>query len=337
MTDQQNRSRIARFINKIYRVANARNNWKKLADKYMLKDRNGDLFDFINKLKKYIVLNRLKKPLTNLAQRQFFDKLKNDKKKVIRHKTIIKIITERNQNNNNNILKNYFLKWRDNVDKLIDRDEKFRNALDLITLKQTINDTDDINRAMTLKKLLHDIPLVRAKYFLDKIKEISDRKNKYSRLGEDIIKAKNDLDTQKKIQLLDKIYKLYYLNKINELIKACNKYDRRLRPIYGKDFLSKLYKLKSKFSTYKYKNKQEATNKAKITNLSFKNKVRKNYDVISDPKAPMMKVLPSMVKYLQNLINRRNGKTFDKLISDMKSKSFANLFKKYNNKTIQPA
>ena len=51
----------------------------------------------------------------------------------------------------------------------------------------------------------------------------------------------------------------------------------------------------------------------------------------------MMKVLPSMVKYLQNLINRRNGKTFDKLIADMKNKSFANLFKKYNNKTIQPA
>ena len=337
MIDQQNKSRIARFINNRYRIVNARNNWKKLVDKYMLKDRNGNLFDFINKLKKYIVLNRLKKPLTNLAQRQFFDKLKNDKKKVIRHTTIIKIITERNQNNNNNILNNYFLKWRDNVDKLIDRDERFRNALDLITLKQTINDVDNINRAMTLKKLLHDIPLVRAKFFLDKIKEISDRKNKYSRLGEDIIKAKNDLDTQKKIQLLDKIYKLYYLNKINELIKACNKYDRRLRPIYGKDFLNKLYKLKSKFSTYKYKNKQEATNKAKITNLSFKNKVRKNYDVISDPKAPMMKVLPSMVKYLQNLINRRNGKTFDKLISDMKSKSFANLFKKYNNKTIQPA
>lgn len=82
MIDQQNKSRIARFINNRYRIVNARNNWKKLVDKYMLKDRNGNLFDFINKLKKYIVLNRLKKPLTNLAQRQFFDKLKNDKKKL---------------------------------------------------------------------------------------------------------------------------------------------------------------------------------------------------------------------------------------------------------------
>jgi predicted patatin/cPLA2 family phospholipase len=79
MIDQQNRSRIARYINKRYRVVNARNNWKKLVDKYMLKDKNGNLFDFIKKLKKYVVLNRLKKPLTYLAKRHFFEKLKKDK------------------------------------------------------------------------------------------------------------------------------------------------------------------------------------------------------------------------------------------------------------------
>jgi hypothetical protein len=55
----------------------------------------------------------------------------------------------------------------------------------------------------------------------------------------------------------------------------------------------------------------------------------------------MMKVLPSMVKYLQNLINRRNGKTFDKLITDMKNKSFGMImseeFKKHDLTRSQPA
>ena len=50
----------------------------------------------------------------------------------------------------------------------------------------------------------------------------------------------------------------------------------------------------------------------------------------------MKKVLPSLVKYLQNLINRRNEDTYEKVKSELTSKSFINLLKNFNNKTIEP-
>ena len=211
-----------------------------------------------------------------------------------------------------------------------------RTALDKITKKQTVNDVNDITNVFLLKKLYNDIPLVRAKYFLQKIKENADRKNKYDKLVGDIKKAKDNLDGQKKKIFMNKLYKLYAFNKLTGLNNVLKKYIDKFKKLYGKELLDHLDEVKSKLSTYKYNNNVESTGKAKTTNLKYKSTPQKKNVIVPDKNAPMRKVLPDLVNYLQNIIDSRKEDTFDEVRRDLRNKSFAKLLKNFNNKTIEP-
>ena len=50
----------------------------------------------------------------------------------------------------------------------------------------------------------------------------------------------------------------------------------------------------------------------------------------------MKKVLPSLIKYIDRLIKRRKEDAFDKVKSELISKNFSTLLKKYNNKIVEP-
>ena len=331
-----NKERIAVYIRDRFRIANARKNWIDLVNKYRLKNRNGELFDIIKTIKKYIYLNRLAKPLTEIARKQFFDKVKTNKKKTVIYEVLINLIPKTNEKQNNNLLKDYFNKWRDNVNKINERENKLKYALDAISTRQTIIDMIALNKIMLLKKLFHDLPLIRAKAFFQKIKENADKINKYNKLVEDTLKAKDDVDNQNKIKFMTKIYKLYIYNKINNMLNAINDYDKKIKDIYGKEFLYKLLMLKTSHSAFNYNNKIQSSNQPKTTKLKFKNKIQKNDNIISDQNAPMRKVLPSLLKYLKILINRRNQDTFDKIRYELVNNKFCQLLKAFNNKTIKP-
>jgi hypothetical protein len=110
---------------------------------------------------------------------------------------------------------------------------------------------------------------------------------------------------------MDKIAKIYYYNTIkNNLINGCNKYNQRLKQIYGKEFLNKLLEIKAKNLAFNYNNELESTKKPKITKLKFKKECSdpNNYKdkIISDKNAPMKKILPSLINYLNDKIKRRN-------------------------------
>ena len=336
MREAQYKERIARFFENRLRLANARNNWKKLYNKLKLKDKNEDLLEIVKKLKKNILLNKFKKPFLDIARKKLFDNLKKNKKTTIIYEKYIKLLPKRNEKSSNFLLKNYLKKWKDNTDKLNRRDDKMRTALDNLTKKQTVNDVNDITNVFLLKKLYNDIPLVRAKYFLQKIKENADRKNKYDKLVGDIKKAKDNLDGQKKKKLMNKLYKLYAFNKLNGLNNVLNKYLDKFKKLYGKELLDHLDEVKSKLSTYKYNNNVESTGKAKTTNLKYKSTPQKKNVIVPDKNAPMRKVLPDLVKYLQNIIDSRKEDTFDEVRRDLTNKSFAKLLKSFNNKTIEP-
>ena len=290
----------------------------------------------MKKLKKNILLNKFKKPFLDIARKKLFDNLKKNKKTTIIYEKYIKLLPKRNEKSSNFLLKNYLKKWKDNTDKLNRRDDKMRTALDNITKKQTVNDVNDITNVFLLKKLYNDIPLVRAKYFLQKIKENADRKNKYDKLVGDIKKAKDNLDGQKKKKLMNKLYKLYAFNKLNGLKNVLNKYLDKFKKLYGKELLDHLDEVKSKLSTYKYNNNVESTGKAKTTNLKYKSTPQKKNVIVPDKNAPMRKVLPDLVKYLQNIIDSRKEDTFDEVRRDLTNKSFAKLLKSFNNRTIEP-
>ena len=135
---------------------------------------------------------------------------------------------------------------------------------------------------------------------------------------------------------MNKLYKLYAFNKLNGLNNVLNKYLDKFKKLYGKELLDHLDEVKSKLSTYKYNNNVESTGKAKTTNLKYKSTPQKKNVIVPDKNAPMRKVLPDLVKYLQNIIDSRKEDTFDEVRRDLTNKSFAKLLKSFNNKTIEP-
>ena len=117
---------------------------------------------------------------------------------------------------------------------------------------------------------------------------------------------------------MEKIAKIYFYNTINNnLIKGCNKYDQRLKQIYGKEFLNKLLDIKAKNLAFTYNNELESTKKPKLTKLKFKKEcLDKNLNkdkIISDRNAPMKKVLPSLINYLNDKIKQRKEETYEKI------------------------
>ena len=331
------KARLAKFFRNKFKIANARKNWKDLYNKIKLKNRNGNLFQIIKKINQIIHLNKFKKSIVKLARKNLFDKIKNDKKKTTIYLKYSKLIPKINEKNNNDILKNYFLKWKKNINKINERENKLNKALNTLSKRKNINSINDINTIMILKKLFHDIPLIRAKSFINKIKDNANKKTKYNKLSEDIINSKDYLDNQKKKKFLNKIYKLYTYNKINDLITACKNFDDKLKKTLGKELLYKLSEIKSKFATYNYNNNLESTNKAKVTKLKFKNKMEINNKILSDQNAPMKKVLPSLIKYLDRLIKRRKKDAFEKVKSELISINFNKLLKNFSNKITEPS
>ena len=97
------------------------------------------------------------------------------------------------------------------------------------------------------------------------------------------------------------------------MLKGLDGYDKRLKNIYGKELIYK-----------------------KTTKLKFKNKITKNDNIISDQNAPMRKILPSLVRYLQSIINKRNQDSFDNIKYKLINNKFCQLLKSFNNKTIKP-
>ena len=135
---------------------------------------------------------------------------------------------------------------------------------------------------------------------------------------------------------MNKIYKLYAYNKLNGLVNALEKFKNRARKIYGNQLINQLLSIKSQFSSFNYNNKQELANKAKITNLKFKNKIEKKDKNITEPNVPMRTLLPNLINYIDKLINRRKRDAFEKVKNKLINNKFSKILNNFNNKMIEP-
>ena len=182
---------------------------------------------------------------------------------------------------------------------------------------------------------MHDVPYARAKSFFDKIKEIYDKKNKNEKLSNSLKNANDDIKSQQKKQILNKLLKLFTYKKIDNMLKACDDYDQKiLKPNYGKEFLLKLLLNKTKKAQYNYADRMESVNKPTITKLKFKKKLTKNNKVIEDKQAVIKKCLPNFVNYLDKKIKERKQNTLTEIKRAYASNKFCDLLKKFSNKKI---
>ena len=67
-----------------------------------------------------------------------------------------------------------------------ERQNKFKKALETIEKRDLIQKVNRVNAAMLMKKLFSDIPKIRAKIFLNKLKNIQINKSKYEKLKKHI-------------------------------------------------------------------------------------------------------------------------------------------------------
>ena len=335
--NDQAKARVARYLKKRFKLSNARKNWYKLCKNLALKNRNNDVFQFVQGVKKYISLNKLKNPLIDLARRTFINKLLDNKRKDNILDKLKNIVPKRNDNNNEIILNKYISLWKDKVNKMNDRENKLKQAMDTLKKNQLKSDIQTLNNVLLIKKLMHDVPYARAKSFFDKIREIYDKKNKNEKLGQALKNADDDMKNKHKKDILNKILKLYTYKKLDNMLKACDDYDQKiLKPNYGKEFLQKLLLNMTKKSQYNYGDKMESTAKPTTTKLKFKKKILKNNKVIEDKQAIIKKCLPGFVSYLDKKMKERKQDSLNQIKNSYKSNKFCELLKKFSNKKILP-
>ncbi len=275
-------------------------------------------------------------PFKSLSQKSFFDKLKDNKKKTIIHKSLIKLVPKTDDKYNILLLKNAMEKWRDKAEKLKDRDNKIEQAFNLINRRQKLNGLNTIDNAFIIKKLLHDLPYIRAKQFFQNIRQKAEKKNKYDKLSEDLKNARIEIEEQNKLNLMNTLYKIYFYNKLNNFCKTCDNYNNKMKNVFAREFLYKLLILKTNNSVFNYNTNLSNEIKPKTTKLSFKNKSLKNKTILSDKNAPMRKVLPSLVNFLDLLIKKRKRDAYDNVITELVNNKFCQLLKSFNDKIIRP-
>ena len=335
LKDLQAKERVAKYIKNRFRIANARKNWMKLYKYLALKNRNKDVFVLVNKIKQYSLLNKFKNPFIDLARKRFINKLKDNERKDNILLRLKNILPKRNDVNNEATLRQYLSNWLDKANKMKDREDKLNEAMNTLKKNQLKSDIDTLNNAFLIKKLMHDVPYARAKSFFDKIRQISDQKNKNEKLANSLKNANDNMKDQQKKQILNKILKLYTYKKLDDMLNACKQYDQKtLKPIYGKELLEKLLINKLKKSQYNYADRMESMNKPSTTKLKFKKKVLKNNKIIEDKQAIIKKCIPSFVSYLDKKIKERNQNTFTEIKRAYASNKFCDLLKKFSNKKI---
>ena len=328
-------SRINRYIIKRYKLVNARQNWKNISQKYNIRNRNSNIGNILKKLKQFVLMKKLKNPIVKNAQKEVFSKL-NDMK---RRKKIIEILKEiyikydkkRNELN----LKDTVNKWNKTVKKIKEREEIFNKALNLIDNRRKIISLDIYTKVSLLKKLFHDIPRIRAIDFLNKLKKNAENKKKFEKLGQTLNKSKNNIVDQNKQQLIQRVMKLYIFKKLEQMNNTCNNYVKKtIKPLYAKEFLDKLYNNLSKKTQYEYKGEQTSSHQTPVTKLSFKSNSKKTKITQKDNSAPIKKLLPFFVKYLESKILNRKRETMNKLKKNDLFTRFCKLYKNYSNKKM---
>ena len=277
ITKEIQKQKLARYIKDKYKIGNARKNWIYLAKKYSLRNRNDDIFEIINTMKQYVGINKMENQFIHKARLSVIKLIKDKIRKNDIVTLLEKILPERNEQNNYDILYKYLKKWKTNSQKLKKREKKLKNAIKTLEKKDLKKSLNIANNIMLVKKILHDIPKIRAKLFLNKLKKIKINKKKYEKLKKNIKKANKDLLYQNQIEVINKIYKIYAYQQIDKMVNILNKnLIKKARPYCGKIFLKKLYTNRQQKRQYKYGNQLKSIYKPKTIKLNFKKNITSN-------------------------------------------------------------
>ena len=273
--------------------------------------------------------NKLKKRFTKTGNDQF--------KEGIDYALLLKYLKKLFENvdeiNRLLLLKEYLNKWNNKAKKLKRREDNLREAFDTINLKNLKDATNTVKSVCIVKKVNKVVPVARAYDFFDKIHKISEYITKYTKLGDDLVKAKDDLDGYNKYKLLRKLYKVYYYKVLDNMFNNLNKLNDRYKNYFGDYLLKALqYILLSKRSD-KYNKTGNGEKEPTIKRLLFKGKKDKKIKAPQDRNVLTM-LLPSLIKFLNDKFLNHKKWAWDKLVDNDRALKFCKLYKIFADKTI---
>ena len=331
--------KISKFCNDKLKDFKAAKNWHKLSDLLNLHNGNLQGINLLKKMRQYLAIAKLTKPIEHRIKQDEMDDLK-DMYNQSRLRGFLKKLFGNFENRNDLLnMRKCLRKWRDKAMLMKAREDALNKAVDAMDNRRVIIAADTVNSACLVKKLFHDIPRARALNFFDRLRRIAEDKKKLRSLGDNLVKAKNDLVKQNSNVLADKIYKLFIYKKLNKMFNKLQGYlINKVKPEAGRDFLDRLYDNLQKNSYFNYDGEKSSTFKCPNLQLSFKKRVTnpKNKVLESTKLGPVKRLMPFFVNYLANKIKQRKKDVMDTLAFNDRYGKFCSLYKKFSNKKMLP-
>ena len=328
LTQKENADIISEFCKDILNKKNAIKNWHKLSDRLKNKDKNKEIDELIKKIRLFIALNKFKKPITRHAKKDALDTLnKNQYIKLFIYK-IRKYFNKNDEYWKKNLLREYFDKWRNNADKLKNRDKGIKDIMGILDKLRKKIGTNTINDALLVKKFEHDYPLIRALGFLRKLKKLA----KDSQLAKDLINAKNNLEPKKRSNLIQKLYKVYAYKVLNKFFDDLDTIQKRKAEPLKREFVDLLRDNLLKKAERKYTDTKQNQTIPKKLKTSFR--LKKPNKITDDQKKKLIYVslLPALFNYLNKKILEQKEDGFDAIKRKSNASKFCELYKRWTEK-----
>ena len=332
LTQLENARIISEFCKPIIRNSEVIKKWKKLADGLRNKNRGNEIDDILNKLRKLLGLKLLKKPIIDNARKAVLKTLrKNRYMKLFKDK--IRPYFDRNDEYwKNDLLREYFDRWRNNVNKLKNKDKALKEVMDLLDKLRKKNAANTLSDVFLTKKLLHDIPLFRAVAFLRKLKYVARERGKNDNLAKDLVNARNHLEPKKKSNLIKKLYKVYAYKVLNKLFNNLDNLQKRNIDPLKKKFIDLLNENLMRRAERLYSETKENETIPKNKKTSFRLKKPTKLKDNQKKKLIYVSLAPKLVKYINQKILDRKQDGIDALKEKYISNKFCDLYKRWTQK-----
>ena len=211
------------FIQKQYRNfkknKNSINNWINLKNKLNINKKEKEIGNIIKNLKVYKSLNLIKNNLCKQSREIILKELIMNYKIYLFKKIMNKILTELSENNSYNLLKKYYIIWRDNINKEIEREDKLNDLLYVIEKRMNINCANYLSYVSLLKNIFDGVLNIRKYDCFYILKEFSERNKNINNLSNSLSLAYNDLKIKKYKFSFSKILKYFVYLKLLKLFE----------------------------------------------------------------------------------------------------------------------
>ena len=331
--------KINNFLDKKLRDARAHQKWKKMSEDLNILNGNYQALNLLKRMRQFMAVYRFAKPIEHAIKEDTSEDLKEMYRMAKLYDFLRFLFGNFDKRNEILNMKRRLRMWRDKALKLRDREEALDNAMNVIDTRRKIIGADTINSACLIKKLFNTIPKVRALDFYDRLRRNAEAKKQLEAFAESLKQARNELVDTTKSDLTQRVYKLFIYRKLGKMFAGLNNYLLyKIKPQAGKEFLQALYDNLKRNSYFNYDGEKASSFKCPATSLKFQKRVTnpKNIPLQSDNSAPMKKLLPFFVDYLDSKVMGTKRWVVDKLIDNDKYGRFCSLYKKFSTKVKIP-